>query len=131
MRASTRPGNNSVNTLPKTREERLRRFLIGLLLAGVIFNIVSWGGAAGFIILQQSGISIDWGEAGSLPSIHLGGANVQQTIPPDATLPPTPVDITSVGQPSDSQKTSTPTATQPADDTSTSEPDMPLTAPTP
>jgi hypothetical protein len=124
------PNNNPINTLPEPRKERLRRFLIGLLLAGIILNIVSWGGAAGFIILRQSGVSIDWGTAGGLPNIRLEGPGAQQTTSPDATLPPTPVDITSVGRPSDAY-TATPTPTRSASDLLSPEPARLSATPTP
>lgn len=102
-----------------------------VILVGVLFNIVSWGGAAVFLVLRQSGVSIDWGSIGHLPNIQLGVPDVQQTIPSNATLPPTPVDITSIGQPSDPQLPPTPTATEPVEPTPGSGLDTPTATSTP
>jgi hypothetical protein len=128
---NTSADDNPQNTLPEPQPNRLRRFLTWVLLVGVFFNIISWGGAAGFLALKQSGVSIDWGGAGRLPNIRLDGQSIQQTVPSDATLPPTPIDITSVGQPSDGQLSPTPTATRPAERTPDAEVNTPPAAPTP
>ena len=113
---------HSPDTPTETDESRLRRFLTWTLLVGIVFNIISWGGAAGILILRQSGVSIDWGDGGLLPIIQLDGPDTQQTIPPDATLPPTPLDITSVGHPPEPENTPVFTATRPAEDTPTEQP---------
>ena len=128
---SSPPDNNSQNIPSTTREDRLRRFLTWVILVGVIFNIVSWGGAAVFLVLRQSGVSIDWGSIGRLPNIQLGVPDVQQTVPSNATLPPTPVDITSIGQPSDPQLPLAPTATEPAEPTPGGGLDTPTATSTP
>lgn len=113
----TPPNDTSHNISPVSRQDRLRRFLKWMILVGVIFNILSWGGAAGFLALRQAGVVIDWGGIGRLPNIQLGVPEIQQTIPSNATLPPTPIDITSIGQPSNPQLSPTPTATKPPEPT--------------
>jgi hypothetical protein len=125
------PDDYLQNAPSKTGKDWLRRFLTWMILVGVLFNIMSWGGAAGFLVLRQSGVSIDWGGIGRLPNIQLGLPDVQQTIPPNATLPPTPIDITSIGQPSNPQLSPTPTATEPAERTPGGGSDVPPAASTP
>jgi len=128
---STPPDNTFRDNPPDVpREDRLRRLLTRIILIGIVFNIISWGGAAGFLVLRQSGASIDWGGAGGLPNIQLDGPRIRQTVPSDATIPPTPIDITSVGQPTGVQPALTATATRPVEPTPIDEADTPPATPT-
>ena len=124
-------GNNFLGAQSETCESRLRRFLMWVLLAGIIFNIISWGGGASVLILQQSGVSLDWGKTGLLPIIQLDNPNTQQTTSPDATLPPTPLDITSVGKPSETEDAPTPTPTKSVEHTPVAQPGTLSITPTP
>ncbi|MBN1431030.1 MAG: hypothetical protein JXB07_21855 [Anaerolineae bacterium] len=119
-------------TQSPTCETRLRYFLMWVLLAGIIFNIISWGGVAGFVIWRQSGGSFNWREEGGIPILQFDGSDIRQTVPPDATLPPTPLDITSVGQPSSAlEDFPTPTTTEVVENTPVAQPDTPPTTPLP